>query len=78
MKTIFTCYAIFSFVIMVSAQETVTEVQVSLVEMNKKNEGHLKTPMRKEQSVTRLYLLKNSRVKKELSFRTKRNRSKLV
>ncbi len=32
----------------------------------------------KEQKVARLYLFKNSRVKKALAFKTKRNRSKMA
>ena len=82
MKAILTCYAIFSFGLLVQAQENLHNGELSavnLLENLEKKEGpQLKKRVVKKRSMARLYLLKNSRAKKELAFKTKRNKSKLT
>mgnify|MGYP001796374459 CR=1 FL=1 len=60
------------------AQDVSKEVKVETttvaIELNIEIQEEVKT----ETSVARLYKFKNSRVKKALSFRTKRNKSKLA
>ncbi|MEM1256953.1 MAG: hypothetical protein AAGH81_00395 [Bacteroidota bacterium] len=82
MRTILTCFAILFFGLFASAQE----LQYSDVLIHQKEDVSkvgptamkLKKRFMKKRSTTRLYLFKNSRVKKELSFRTKANKAKLV
>ncbi len=81
MKAILTVIIIlfFGFVSAQTQNTTVTasaniEATVTVVETTAKKEVTNST----ENSVARLYRFKNSRVKKALSFRTKRNKSKLA
>lgn len=80
MKTILTCFAIFSFGILAMAQEVPQESKTELLTFTEMAEGDIKVKKRfpKKKGVTRIYLFKNSRVKKELSFKTKRNKTKLA
>jgi len=72
MKTIATIFFIFFIGFAAQAQDTTSEV---IVETAKKE---IVTSTVKETSVARLYRFKNSRIKKELNFKTKRNTSKLA
>ena len=78
MKAILTLIAIIFFSTLGMAQEVSKEVKVetttAAVELNIEIQEEVNT----ETSVARLYKFKNSRVKKALSFRTKRNKSKLA
>ena len=67
------------FGIMVSAQEPQqSNIQAHQVEVSKEGFTKIKKRFPKGESVARLYLFKNSRVKKELAFRTKANKAKLA
>jgi len=72
MKAIVTLLFILLIGFAAQAQENIAEVKV---ETAKKE---IVTPTAKENSVARLYRFKNSRIKKELSFKTKRNTAKLA
>ncbi|MEW2921502.1 MULTISPECIES: hypothetical protein [Flavobacteriaceae] len=78
MKTILTIIAVTFFGTMAMAQDISKEVKVETntadVELNIAIEKEIK----KDRKMTRLYKFKNSRVKKELSFTTKRNKAKLA
>ncbi|AKA34077.1 hypothetical protein [Flagellimonas lutaonensis] len=78
MKAILTIIAIVFFGVIASAQEakgTAVENAVQTITVEK---VETKKIFKKRHKVSRLYMFKNSRVKKELSFRTKRNRAKLA
>ena len=78
MKAILTITAVFflgAFTVVHTAKkvtkvETITESHVLL--------KNLKQTVVDDTKVLAVYMFKNSRVKKELAFKTKRNRSKLV
>jgi hypothetical protein len=72
MKTLLTIFFIFFIGFAAKAQDTTTEVKV---ETAKKE---IVTETAKENSVARLYRFKNSRIKKELSFKTSKNTVKLA
>jgi hypothetical protein len=72
MKTLVTIFFIFFIGFAAQAQDTNTEVTV---ETTKKE---IVTTTTKENSVARLYRFKNSRIKKELSFATRKNTAKLA
>ncbi|WP_350288174.1 hypothetical protein [uncultured Croceitalea sp.] len=78
MKTVLTFIFIIFIGLAAMAQNASKELKVETVtyrvELNIKVE---KTSV-KENKVTRLYLFKNSRVKKELNFKTKRNNAKMA
>ena len=82
MKAILTCLAIFAFAFLSMAQGNKSEVNVEFPmetiggQLQKESQTRKRIP--KSKRMARLYLFKNSRVKKELSFRTKRNKSKLA
>ena len=82
MKAILTYLAIFAFAFLSMAQGNKSEVNVKFpmetirVQLQEEPETRKRIPRSKR--MVRLYLFKNSRVKKELSFRTKRNKSKLA
>ena len=82
MKAILTCIAIFSFSLSVSAQESFEDnhgrINPIFDQEIAQEKGFVKKRFPKKRKMARLYLFKNSRVKKELSFRTKRNKSKLA
>nr|WP_293301692.1 hypothetical protein [Allomuricauda sp.] len=79
MKTVLTIIAVIFFGTVAMAQDTSNEVKVDTVtavgvelniDIQKQTKG--------ETEVARLYKFKNSRVKKELSFKTKKDRAKLA
>jgi hypothetical protein len=72
MKTLVTIFFIFFIGFAAQAQDNTTEVKV---ETAKKE---VVTETAKENSVARLYRFKNSRIKKELSFKTARSSAKLA
>ena len=72
MKTIATLIFILFIGVAAQAQDASVEVKVEAAEMT------IVTPAAKENSVARLYKFKNSKVKKALSFTTKRNKAKLA
>ena len=71
MKTLVTIFFIFFIGFAAQAQDNNTDVTVETA----KKEIVTTT---KENSVARLYRFKNSRIKKELSFATKKNAAKLA
>ncbi|WP_350292301.1 hypothetical protein [uncultured Croceitalea sp.] len=78
MKSVLTLIFIIFLGTAAIAQSPIKEVKVetktATVELNIK----LKKSNKLEKEVARLYMFKNLRVKKELNFKTKRNRSKLA
>ncbi|MBT8281642.1 MAG: hypothetical protein KJO16_08695 [Muriicola sp.] len=72
MKTLVTIFFIFFISFAAQAQENTAEVKV---ETAKKE---IVTETTKENNVARLYRFKNSRIKKELSFKTRKSTSKLA
>jgi hypothetical protein len=72
MKAIATLIFILLIGFAAQAQETTVEVET---ETAKKE---IVTETTKENSVARLYRFKNSRIKKELSFKTSKNTAKLA
>ncbi|MFK5972406.1 MAG: hypothetical protein QM485_03915 [Flavobacteriaceae bacterium] len=72
MKTIATLIFILFIGVAAQAQDASEEVKIETAEMT------IATPVAKENSVARLYKFKNSKVKKALSFTTKRNKAKLA
>ncbi len=72
MKTIATIFFIFFISFATQAQDNTAEVKV---ETAKKE---VVTETTTENSVARLYRFKNSRIKKELSFKTSKNTAKLA
>ncbi|MDT0540802.1 hypothetical protein [Croceitalea sp. P059] len=80
MKVILTFIAVIFFTTSAFTQSTIEEVKVETtttsVELNVENE--LTEEIKTETEVARLYMFKNSRIKKALAFRTKRNKSKLA
>jgi hypothetical protein len=75
MKAILTIIAIIFFGTLAMAQDTAKEVKVDTIAMGVELNIEIQET---ETEVARLYMFKNSRIKKELSFRTKRNKSKLA
>ncbi|MDP5231683.1 MAG: hypothetical protein NWQ38_14925 [Cellulophaga sp.] len=80
MKTILTILLILSTVLFAQAQENTTNVKVAVsVETVVLVTPTIKTVLNNnETKVARLYMDKNYKVKKELSFTTKANKSKLA
>jgi hypothetical protein len=76
MKTVLT----FIFIIFIGAsamaQDTSKEVKVETVTYG--IELNIKVESSKETKIARLYMFKNSRIKKALNFKTKRNNSKIA
>ncbi len=72
MKTLLTIIFIFFISFAAQAQENTAEVKT---ETAKKE---IVTETATENSVARLYRFKNSRIKKELSFKTSKNTAKLA
>ena len=73
MKTLVTLIFILFIGIAAQAQDTPSEVKVKTVEMSV-----VTSTTTHENTVARVYKFKNSRVKKALSFKTKRNKAKLA
>ena len=78
MKTVFTLIAIIFFGTAAMAQNDTKEVKVATTTVGVELNIDIKKYTKNETKVARLYKFKNSRVKKELAFRTKNNRSKLA
>ena len=78
MKAVLTLIAIIFFGTLAMAQDTSKEVKVETITVSVVLDIEIQEEAKKETEVARLYMFKNSRVKKALSFRTKRNRSKLA
>lgn len=78
MKAIFTFILVLFIGMTVCAQEVNPEVKVVTVTKGMMIGNSSKASLENDHSVARLYLFKNSRIKKELSFDTKRNKSKLT
>lgn len=78
MKTVFTLIAIIFFGTAAMAQNDAKEVKVATTTVGVELNIDIKKDTKNETKVARLYKFKNSRVKKELAFRTKNNRSKLA
>ena len=82
MKAIVTIIFIIFFGITAQAQNNTKEVKVATIEMSivttttTETKNEVKTDTTTE--VARLYKFKNSRVKKALSFTTKRNKAKMA
>ena len=74
MKAIATIIFIIFFGIVAQAQNNTQEVKVETIEMTIVNTTAKETTT----EVARLYKFKNSRIKKELSFSTKRNIAKMA
>ncbi|WP_281542769.1 hypothetical protein [Maribacter aestuarii] len=78
MKTIATIFFIFFIGTAAQAQNNITDVKVETVEMTIVNETAYELNLDTKTEVARLYKFKNSRVKKALSFTTKRNKAKMA
>ena len=72
MKTILTILFVLTIGVTAQAQDTMSDSKVETVEMT------IVTSTTNENSVARLYKFKNSKIKKALSFTTKRNKAKLA
>ena len=72
MKTLVTLIFIFFISFTAQAANGTTKVTVKTVKTE------IVSATAKENSVARVYKFKNSRIKKELSFATKRNKAKLA
>jgi len=78
MKTIFTIIAVTFFGTMASAQDISKEAKVDTITMGVEMKVEINNSVIKDRKTARLYKFKNSRIKKELSFKTKKNSSKLA
>ncbi|WP_036379172.1 hypothetical protein [Muricauda sp. MAR_2010_75] len=78
MKTILTIIAVTFFGTMAMAQDISKEVKVETKSVDVELNVAIQNEIKKDRKMTRLYKFKNSRVKKELSFSTKRNKAKLA
>ncbi|WP_422081114.1 hypothetical protein [Ulvibacterium sp.] len=85
MKSILTLLIVLLFGAMALAQNTQTDVKVESIEMGVVLDGSLTFPVATFQGsqpvqdqVAHLYKFRNARVKKALSFRTKKNKAKLA
>jgi len=78
MKAILTLTVIILFGTLGVAQKATEEVKVTGVAKNVVLVKEIQQTINEDNKVARLYMYKNSRIKKELAFKTKRNRSKLA
>ena len=72
MKTLVTFFFFFLIGFAAQAQNSAPEVKVETVKKE------VVTPSAEKESVARLYRFKNSRIKKELSFKTDKSAAKLA
>ncbi len=72
MKTLITLIFVLFIGVAAQAQDSTSEAKVDTVTMS------IVTSTTNENTVARVYKSKNSRVKKALSFKTKRNKAKLA
>ncbi|MCX2720441.1 hypothetical protein [Lentiprolixibacter aurantiacus] len=77
MKTLITLIFVLTIGVAAQAQDKAAEVKVETIEMAIVTFTE-QTTVNKEEKVARLYRRANSKVKKALSFSTRRNRSKLA
>ena len=78
MKTLATTFFIFFIVISAQAQNNANDVKVNTVEMGIVTETVKELNLDTKTEVARLYKFKNARVKRALSFTTKRNAAKMA
>jgi len=81
MKVIFTLFAVVFLGTVAMAQSTTNEEKVTTITMGVTLETatpEITFETKSNTKVARLYMFKNSRVKKALAFKTKRNRSKIA
>ena len=78
MKTITTLIFVLFIGVAAQAQTATEEVKVETIEMTIVTETAEEVVTEKNTEVARLYKYKNSRVKKALSFTTKRNKAKMA
>ncbi|WP_108246594.1 hypothetical protein [Muricauda brasiliensis] len=78
MKTIFTIIAVTFFGTMAFAQDISKEAKVDTLTMGVELKVEFNQTIRKDRKTVRLYKFKNSKIKKELSFKTKNDKSKLA
>jgi len=78
MKAIITLIFVLFIGMTAQAQEVRSEVKVATLTMGIVINDCAEISFKNEEGVARLYLFKNSRIKKELSFTAKSNKSKLA
>jgi len=78
MKTLLTLIFVLFIGVAAQANNVGQEVKVETVSMSIVTATQNEVSVKNENKVARLYMFKNSRVKKELSFSTKLNRAKLA
>lgn len=78
MKTIGTIFFILFIGTAAQAQNNTTDVKVETIEMTIVTETVKELNLATKTEVARLYKFKNARVKKALSFTTKRNKAKMA
>jgi len=78
MKTLLTLIFVLFIGVAAQANTVKQEVKVETVAMSIVTSTQNKVSVKNENKVARLYMFKNSRVKKELSFSTKLNKAKLA
>ncbi|MCK0147538.1 hypothetical protein MWU78_17925 [Arenibacter sp. F26102] len=78
MKTLLTLIFVLFIGVAAQANNVEQEVKVETVTMSIVTSTQNEVSVKNENKVARLYMFKNSRVKKELSFSTKLNKAKLA
>ena len=78
MKTLLTLIFVLFIGVAAQANTVEQEVKVETVTMSIVTSTKNEVSVKNENKVARLYMFKNSRVKKELSFSTKLNKAKLA
>ncbi|ASO06813.1 MAG: hypothetical protein RIM68_07060 [Arenibacter sp.] len=78
MKTLLTLIFVLFIGVAAQANTVGQEVKVETVTMSIVTSTENEVSVKNENKVARLYMFKNSRVKKELSFSTKLNKAKLA
>lgn len=80
MKAVFTFFLAISFSMLGFAQQNVKETKAATLsfEVVSNPEINIQKITIKETKLARVYMFRNSRVKKALAFKTKRNRSKMA
>ncbi|SHF32505.1 hypothetical protein SAMN03080594_103351 [Arenibacter palladensis] len=78
MKTLLTLIFVLFIGVAAQANNVGLEVKVETVSMSIVTSTQNEVSVKNENKVARLYMFKNSRVKKELSFSTKLNKAKLA
>jgi len=76
MKTILTLFFVLTIGVTAQAQDAKVDVKVDTIQMSIVTATTTTTST--ENTVARLYKFKNSKIKKALSFSTKRNKAKLA